>query len=263
MEVKQSSLILSKWTSNLLGAKMNYRLRYFHQRGHFPNLKTPKDLSEILIKQMFDPFICANYAPFIDKLTVRDYLRQKGLGSCLLKHYGVWNRPEDVSKLNQIEAVCELHRAVESGISHIEPHYHCITPRLFAEELIETEDGGLPVDYKFTCINGEIMDIFVATDRDSNTHYCTLDTNWAPLPYTKKNYLPKQLPSRPSHLDNLIEVAHILSKDFHFVRVDLYEYHDRPFFSELTFFPWGGLLYSYTDEAIRLYGEKWRTGALD
>lgn len=283
MEAKKSSLLLSKWTHELFGSKMNYRLRYFHQRGHLPNLKDPKDMSEILVSQMFDLSQCVSYAPFVDKLAVRDYVEWKGLGHILLKHYGVWSRPEDVefdklpekfvlksnngcghhiicrdkSKLDRKDAFAEMHRAIMSGVTHVEPHYHYITPRIYAEELIETPDGSLPVDYKFTCVGGDIMDIFVATDRATSAHYCTLDENWNPLPYTKKEYLPKQTPEPPKHMKELTEVAEILSKDFGFVRVDLYEYRDQPYISELTFFPWGALLYSYTDEAIKLYGEKW------
>lgn len=283
MEAKKSSLFLSKWSAKLLGPKMNYRLRYFHQRGHFPNLSSPKDMSEILVSQLFNQNVCVNYAPFVDKLAVRDYVKWRGLGNLLLKHYGVWSRPEDVefnslpdkfvlksnngcgnhvicrdkSALNVDDAIATMHRAIMSGVNHVEPHYHYITPRIYAEELIETLDGSLPVDYKFTCIGGEIMDIFVATDRAVSAHYCTLDINWKLLPYTKKEYLPESLPAPPMHLSKLAEAAKALSRDFGFVRVDLYEYKDQPYISELTFFPWGALLYSYTDDAIKLYGQKW------
>ncbi len=283
MKAKKSSLLLSALTHKFLGAKMNYRLRYFHQRRHFPNLKNPKDMSEILISQLFDTQQCVGYAPFVDKLAVRDYVEWRGLGHILLKHYGVWSRSEDVefdklpdkfvlksnngcghhvicrdkSKLDREAAIAEIHIAINSGVTHVEPHYHYVTPRVYAEELIDTGDGSLPVDYKFTCIGGEVMDIFVATDRAVTAHYVTLDSNWQQLPYTKKEYLPKQIPGMPMHLKEMMEVARQLSRDFGFVRVDLYEYKDQPYISELTFFPWGALLYSYTDEAIRLYGEKW------
>lgn len=284
MESKRSSNVMSDLTRKFFGPKMNYRLRYFHNRGHFPNLKDPKDMSEILISQMFTPDICARYAPFVDKLAMRDYVVWKGLGHILLKHYGLWSRPEDIefeklpdkfalksnngcghhiicadkSKLDRQAAIAEMHRAIDSGVNNVEPHYHYITPRIYAEELIETSDGSWPVDYKFTCIGGEIMDIFVATDRAINTHYCTLDEQWNPLPYTKPEYLPKQMPEKPKNLDALMEVARQLSRDFGFVRVDLYEYRNQPYISELTFFPWGALLYSYTDEAIKYYGDKFR-----
>ena len=214
---------------------------------------------------------------------MRDYVKWKGLGHILLEHYGVWSRPEDVefdklpqkfalksnngcghhiichdkSVLNRNEAIAEMHLAIDSGVSNVEPHYHYITPRIYAEELIETGDGTLPVDYKFTCIGGEIADIFVATDRAVSAHYITLDEGWNTLPYTKEEYLPKHKPEKPKHLKELAEVARKLSEDFGFVRVDLYEYKGQPFISELTFFPWGALLYSYTDEAIKMYGKKW------
>lgn len=284
METKKSSSILSKSIQKLLGSKCNYRLRYYHQRGHFPNLSNPKDMSEILISQMFSPQVCAEYAPYIDKIEVRNYLISCGLQDCLLEHYGVWNNPEDVdfeslpnqfvlksnngcghhvichnkSTLDFSEAIRTMHTAILSGINNVEPHYHQITPRIYAEELIDCGDGNLPVDYKFTCIGGEIMDVFVATDRATCTRYCTLDLDWNPLPYIKKNYLPEQLPRKPKHLDKLADVARNLSKKFGFVRVDLYEYHGRPYFSELTFFPWGGLFYGYTNDAISFYGEKYR-----
>lgn len=283
MEAKQTSLFFSKWVFRLLGAKTNYRLRYFHQRGHFPNLKHPKDISEILISHMFTPMMCVKYAPFVDKLALRDYVKWKGMDHILLNHYGVWSRPGDVEfdklpkkfvlksnngcghhiicrdkdTIDQGFAIEEMRRAIKSGVTNVEPHYHFITPRVFAEELIETVDDSLPVDYKFTCIDGEILDIFVATDRAITAHYCTLDINWKPLPYTKKEFLPNHLPEKPEHLPELIKVAQKLSEGFGFVRVDLYEYKGQPFISELTFFPWGALFYSYTDEAIRLYGEKW------
>ena len=283
MKAKKSSLILSSLAHHMMGAKANYKLRYYHQRGHLPNLKTPQDMSEILISQMFSEAKCREYAPYVDKVKMREYIKNKGMENILLRHYGVWNTPEEIpfdelpqkfvlksnngcgnhvicrdkNNLNREEAIATLHRAIEIGKNHVEQHYHYVNPCVFAEELIETSDGSLPVDYKFTCVGGEIMDIFVATERAVNAKYCTLDLNWEPLPYTKKEYLPNEMPKKPKHLKELVEVARLLSKDFGFVRVDLYEYRDQPYISELTFFPWGALLYSYSDEAINLYGKKW------
>ena len=284
MKAKKSSLLLSKLTHKLLGDKMNYRLRYYHQRGHFPNLEHPKDASEFLISQLFNPSVCQEYGQYVDKVKVRDYIKSKGLGDILLEHYGVWDKPEDIdfdslpekfilkanngcghhvlcrdkSKLNIAEAINTLNKSIEAGKNNVEPHYHYVTPKVFAEELIETGSEALPTDYKFTCINGEIVDVFVATERETNAKYCTMDLDWNPLPYTKEHFLPKKMPKRPENIEKLAEVARKLSKGFKFVRVDLYEYRHQPYFSELTFFPWGALLYSYTDEAIELYGEKLR-----
>lgn len=282
MKAPKSSIFLSRITRKLFGRKINYYLRYMHQRGHWPCLTNPKDASEYLISKMFNPSVCQNLSRFVDKVIVRDYIIEKGLRNILLKHYCVWDSPEEInvsdlpehfilksnngcanhvicnnkSTFDIASAMATLNHAMLSGQKHVEPHYHYIQPKVFAEELIETPNGEMPIDYKFTCIHGEIVDVFVATDRTINTKYCTLDLEWNILPYTKSEFLPKVIPPKPKNLDKLIEVAKVLSSDFDFVRVDLYEYKDQPFFSELTFFPWGGLLYSYTDEAIKLYGDK-------
>ena len=60
----------------------------------------------------------------------------------------------------------------------------------------------------------------------------------------------------PSKIKDMIKYAEILSEDFDFVRVDFYEYEGKVYFSELTFSPWGGYMYSYTDEAIKELGKR-------
>ena len=276
-------LFVYRVVRNNWGPKWGFRLRYLYERGHLPNLKHPKDMSEILIWKLFEPEICASYAPYIDKVKMRDYVREKGLERILLKHYGVWEKPEDIpfdelpnkvvlksnngcanhiicpdkSKLDIQEAVHALNKAIYMGQNHTEPHYRYIKPCVFAEELIETPDGSWPTDYKFTCIGGDIMDIFVATEREVEVKYCTFDLNWKPLPYMRKEYLPSKLPEPPKHIKEMAEMAKILSKDFDFVRVDFYEYRDQPYISELTFFPWGAMMYGYNKKSLKLYGKKW------
>lgn len=36
------------------------------------------------------------YAKYADKVRVREYVKECGLEHILLKHYGVWERPEDI-----------------------------------------------------------------------------------------------------------------------------------------------------------------------
>ncbi len=282
MQTSKLHVFLSRMTGKLLGGKTNYRLRFYKLRKRWPDLKHPKDISEILIASLFSPE-CSKYADLVDKVRVRDYIVSKGLSETLLKHYGVWERPEDIdfdslpekfilkanngsgghvickdkNSLDRQQAIAKLNANIKEGQNEIEPHYRYIKPLVFCEELIDTGTDEWPTDYKFTCINGEIVDVFVATERSTSTKYCTLDLNWEYLPYTKKEYLPENKPPRPNKLDEMIKIANILSKDFKFVRVDLYEYNNHVYFSELTFYPWGAMMYSYTEEAIKLYGEKY------
>jgi len=46
----------------------------------------------------------------------------------------------------------------------------------------------------------------------------------------------------PNNLSELLSVAAKLSKDFMYVRVDLYSINNRILFGELTFHPYGGLM---------------------
>lgn len=281
MKSKELMLILSKVAQKTLGDKNTYRLKYFHQRHRFPNLKDPKDLSERLVSRMFSPDFGEKYAMYADKVAVREYVKEKGLGSILLKHYAVWNKPDEIDlnllpnkfilkanngsgghvicrdkdSFNLFEAQETLRESILMGENSIEPHYRHITPMIFAEELIDLGEGHLPTDYKFTCINGIVRDVFVAVERSQHAKYCTFDTDWNPLPYTKDAFLPLELPEKPQRLKEMSKMAEILSKDFDFVRVDFYNVGDKVFFSELTFTPWGGIMYSYTDEAIKLLGE--------
>jgi hypothetical protein len=66
--------------------------------------------------------------------------------------------------------------------------------------------------------------------------------------------LPNTPPEKPKNLKKMIEIAKILYDGFTFVRVDLYDTGNNIWFGELTFTPWGGIMYGYTDEAIKIMG---------
>jgi hypothetical protein len=140
---------------------------------------------------------------------------------------------------------------------YLEPHYLKIEPKVYAEELLDLGEGKVLTDYKFHCINGEIVDVFLAGENAKGERkYATVDLNWNVLPYTKESYLLKPLPSKPKCLNEMVEYAKVLSNDFKFVRVDFYEFEGKVYFSELTFSPWGGYMYSYTEEALEILGKK-------
>ena len=265
----------------IVGEKAARSLRYFHQRGRFPNLKNPRDLSEKIMASMLSPSF-ARYAPYADKVKVRDYIRERGLEDILLEHYGVWERPEEIdfaslpdkfilktnngcgghvickdkSQLDIPAAVKTLNKALNKGVHSIERHYRAIEPRVFAEELLDTGTDQWPTDYKIQCFRGRPDHFFVGVERSFRAKFCTFDLDWNQLPYTKPEYMPQEMPVRPDHIERMLEIAEKLSEGFDCVRVDLYEWKGSVYFSELTFSSWGGLMYSYTDEAIKLLGTK-------
>lgn len=265
------------------GRKKGVALKYHFVRHRWPNLDHPQDLSEHILSDLCKPEFL-KYADLADKVKVHDYIKEKGLGHILLQQYKVWDCVDDIiiddlpekfilkpnngsgghvycrdKKSFDLEEAKKylkdnLQRAEDY---YFEPHYLKIKPVIFAEQLLDLGEGKVLTDYKFTCIKGEIVDVFLAGENEKQERkYATVDLDWNILPYTKKEYLLSPLPQKPAHLQEMAEYARILSKDFDFVRVDFYEYEDRVYFSELTFSPWGGYMYSYTDEAIRLLGKR-------
>jgi len=45
---------------------------------------------------------------------------------------------------------------------------------------------------------------------------------------------------RPDTMDEMIDIAKILSAGFPAVRIDLYSVQGKVYFGEMTFFPWSG-----------------------
>ena len=269
--------------NNILGLKNNFRLRYFRQRLHWPDFDQPKDYSEILISRILsDRF--NDYAQYADKVKVRDFVISKGLGDTLLEHYGHFDSIDEIKpdalpdkfalKTNRgasAKDVCictdkssfdwdRARKRLKKGMEHryeYESHYNLIVPQIICEELIDTGDGSFPTDYKFTCVKGEIIEIFVCTERETGKPcHCSVDMEWNRLPYIRKKYLPSYMPQKPKHLTEMEKIAKRLSEDFEIVRVDLYEYKDKVYFSELTFSPLGGILYPYNRHGIIEMGKK-------
>ena len=284
MKKVHPSIYISKICKRLgkPGVKMWYYLHFWMTRRRWPSFKHPKDLSERILSSMVsEDFL--KYADLADKVKAPEYVKSKGLEKILLKHYGVWKRADDINlealpnkfilKPNNGSGghvICRdkssfdfdaAKRILQSNLDRgchyaYEPHYNLIEPRILCEELLDLGEGRVLTDYKFTCVKGKIADVFLAGENSKGERkYATVDLNWNPLPYTLDSFLLTPLPPKPEKLDEMVEYAKILSEDFDFVRVDLYEHEGKVYFSELTFSPWGGFMYSYNDYGLKTIGK--------
>lgn len=272
--------IIRKLACGILGRKNVYRIRYFQTRGHWPDLKHPKNLSEILITRILKKDF-RGFARYADKVEVRRYVEEKGLGEHLLRHYRYWDKAEDIrldnlpdqfvlkpsngaggknvficrdkSRFNLDRAKTGLAEALKKRYS-LEEQYNVFPPKIICEELVDTGSDAFPTDYKFICIHGEPVGIFVVTERESHKRFCIMTPDWSDAGYTLPEWMPARLPPKPCHLDEMFRISRILAQDFDFVRVDLYEYNNQVYFGELTCSPGGGIMVSYNDKALRDYG---------
>lgn len=246
-------------------------IQYYIKLGRICNLKDPKRWTEKLqVYKMFyrNPIL----HKCVDKYEVRKCVESKGCKDNLVKLYGIWDKAADIdfSKLpssfvlkttnggggedvvlvkdkasvdlkNIVEfldkkRVKEVNGGREWAYTGIEK------PRIIAEELLinkENPDAGVE-DFKILCFNGEPHYIIVDKDRyiDHKRNFYT--TKWERVNVTTDHEQFETHYPAPKNLEKMLDVARKLSKDFPFVRVDLYNLEGNIFFGELTFYPWAG-----------------------
>lgn len=267
--------------TDVLGVKrakvLDARLR-FHRRLDLDNPRTLADKVS-WIELNTDRSIAAKLT---DKYEVRNYVAEKGLGSILIPLCGgPWENVTDIdiSKLPdrfvikathgcEMNYICkdkdtidtehmlrQLNLWLKSDYPRacIEPHYKLIPHRLYAEEFI----GGMGgvIDYKFHCINGEPCFILACSDREDSVRLNLYDLHWNSISGIQGHKANSRELAKPSLLSEMIDVARILSEDFEFVRVDLYETNGCVRFGELTFTPASGVFPNFTDAFIERWGE--------
>lgn len=242
---------------------------YMKKAGRYPNLIEPQLFSEKMqwLKLYYrNPLmpICA------DKLTVRDYISQKGYHDLLndllavydsidqinldklpnqfvikATHGSGWNLIcRDKQKLNWFIWSKILKSWLESSLfwNGREWHYKDIKPKLICEKYLGDDQKGLN-DYKIYCLNGKPRFLQANQGRGRKEHIQNFySLQWEILPFGKDiPPNPDVKIQKPESLESMIHIATELSKPFPFVRVDFYEVSGNPKFGELTFFPASGM----------------------
>ena len=118
--------------------------------------------------------------------------------------------------------------------------YYNATPRIIAEEYMQNVKDQL-YDYKFFCFDGEPYCIEAAKERfkEEETNFTFYDLNWNKLNVTSSNHPNGDVP-HPIHLDEMINLSKILSKDFPHIRVDFFDTKNKLYVAELTLYTAGG-----------------------
>ncbi|ONI37955.1 hypothetical protein AN639_08575 [Candidatus Epulonipiscium fishelsonii] len=118
----------------------------------------------------------------------------------------------------------------------LEMQYKDIKPRIIIEKYIENFDNQL-YDYKFWCFNGKVEYImFIGKQDPSDITRIFFNREWERQPFTFNAKLKEIEIPKPDNLNEMIEIAEILSKEFPHVRVDLYSLNNGEIkFGEMTF----------------------------
>lgn len=251
--------------------KMVYRIKL----GKKLNLDNPVTYNEKLNWLKLHE-IHPEYTKLVDKLAVRDYIKEKIGEEYLFPLLGAWERFEDIdfdtlpdkfvlkcnhdsgsvkiikdkSKMDKkaLKKFFNRRLKLNAYVMGREYPYKDVPPRIIAEKYMtddgtaEQSDAGL-TDYKFFCFNGVADCVMVCRDRHLNdTKFYFFDRDWKLCRY---NRLCRSLPEdftmeKPELMDKMFEIADTLSKGMATVRLDLYECNGQIYFGEFTFFPSGG-----------------------
>jgi hypothetical protein len=127
--------------------------------------------------------------------------------------------------------------------------YRLLKARVIVEEFLDETDKSAEVqgltDYKFYCFNGKPEFLYIAkgSEYHNAARCCFIDMDWELLDVKRVDYAPfVKLPKKPETFSEMKQIAETLSKDFIFVRVDLFTVNRKVYFSEMTLYPCGGFI---------------------
>lgn len=240
------------------------KLQYYLKLGRRLNLKRPALYNEKLqwIK-LYDRD--ERYPGFVDKLAVRDYVREQVGEEYLIPEIARYERPEDIdwdalpekyvlkcthgSSTNIIQDGTKTAEAIEREKRRLpgwmagdwfrlsrEWPYKGIRPRILVEQFLEGPGGQVPYDYKILCFDGEPRYIIVDVDRYQDHKRNFYDLNWERQAIFNRHPGYDGQVQRPECLNEMLDVARKLSKGLKHIRIDLYEVDGRVYFGEMTFF---------------------------
>lgn len=134
--------------------------------------------------------------------------------------------------------------------------YKNVKPRIIAEEFIGY-DQQAPDDFKFFVFNGKIDSIMVCRDRElGKPKFLFYDLEWNRLLYQNNEPPSFYNLKKPKHFEKMIEIVENLSKDFHQIRIDLYNVDGKIYFGEYTFFNDSGFDRDISYETDLYWGSK-------
>ena len=261
--------------------KMMYRLE-LEKSLNLNNPETYNDKLQWLKLYYHRP----EFTVMADKIAVKQYVAERIGDQYVVPLLGVWNSVEEIewdklprqfvlktnhdggnygviicrdkSTFNRKGAENRLKASLRRNTYLLgrEWPYKNIPRKVFAEQFIEnTSDGDLP-DYKFFCFDGKVKLMYVASERQSSTGVKIdyFDEQFNHLALRQSHPNAAKVPPRPLQFELMKQLAEELSKGIPHVRVDFFEANGKVYFSEFTFFTFGGWAAFHPEEYDTILG---------
>ena len=258
--------------------------------GFLPDLRKPKTMNEkIQWLKLHDRK--PEYGILADKYRVREYIGQRFGEEYLVPLLYATPDYRDITAENIpdrhciVKSNCSSHdyeiirskehvdwnrlqqrykKVMESNFYYVarEWCYKDIKPMILVEELLETEDGKIPNDYKLHFFNGECEFIYCAIDREGMNYRKNYDMEWNELPFdwstSDKRHVPKSGPGipRPKSFRDMLRIGSEIARDKPYVRVDFYDVDGKLYCGEITLYHGAGYDRFIPEEYDGIYGRK-------
>ncbi len=275
---------LMKKFLTIVSPKLETKINYYMSFRKKLDLNNPKTINEKLLWLKLYTYnnndlvtMCA------DKYKVRDYISNFN-DINVAKLYGVYDSPDiinykdlpnqfvikcnhgcgyniivkDKSELNIEETNNTLKKWLNTDFWKIaaEIQYKYINKKIIVEEFL-----GDVKTYKFYCFNGEPKIMYISNDEwnekgfvaDKYIDFFDIEFNHINCTLGEHPNYDKPI-KKPKIFEEMVRVSKQLSKDFPFVRVDLYEVRDKIYLSELTFIPTAGYMKISPDYLLNDWG---------
>lgn len=209
------------------------------------------------------------YVSWVDKKEVKDKVAQKIGSQYVVPMIDSWSDPNEID-FDQLPEKCVLKCNHDQGSTIIldktksydpteivrfykkrlkkcafrttrEWPYKRISPKIICEEFLEEDI----IDYKFFCFNGKpsFVNIGQNSTEDHRNHITFVDLDWELLPFQRSDFSRvKKLPPKPNNFSEMLKIASQLAEGTYFVRIDLFHFQDKVYFSEFTLYPTSGLI---------------------
>lgn len=249
------------------------------KNGYWCNLNSPTTFNEKIQwrkKNQHD----SRFPLLVDKFEVRDWIKER-FPDIVVPTYGVYECSKDINynvlpdkfimkpthgfgkviictnknELNIEETTNTVNEWLGYNQFYItgEWQYKDLKPRIIIDKLL----GENICDYKFFCFDGEPYAIQIDFDRYIGHKRQIRDINWNLLDCKLAYPIDSTQIKKPEVLDKMLEISRVLSKDFDFVRVDLFLVEGNIYFSELTFTPGNGMDRFLPRKYDYIFGDKW------
>ncbi len=265
------------------------RLYYFAKFHHRCHLRHPETFNEKLQwLKLYDRKPV--YTAMVDKYEAKQYVAERIGEEYIIPTLGVWDTFDaiDLDALPQQFVLKSTHysggivvcrdkatfdaEAAEKLLSeHLKKNYYWegrewpyknVRPRILAEKYMVDAKAAQTapelMDYKFYCFDGEAKYLYISKglENHATASISFLTMNWEFAPFGRSDYQPfQELPAKPRHFEEMVGLAQKLAQGHAFLRVDLYEINEHPYFSELTFTPCAGMMPFVPPEWDRMLGE--------